>query len=246
MIVLDLHDFALREAFVRVSDAYNLTILEGSFEQLDVIHGRGGTDNQGLIRRSIRCFLETHGNYVDYRLGEELDHNPGHTILRAASLRLMEVIPLSGPPYAGLSVGSLIDEYLPSAVSGLAEGVSQAEQEVLRLCEQALTEVELVRRLPLGHIRVRQTIHRLVVSGRLREVSRRESPAYLRVPNLRSLSDGKRLRRELDAEIAEEFAETVDQFDALLDLEKELRAKKSTTQRDGDIPNAPDGNSPLA
>lgn len=49
--------------------------------RIDVVHGYGSTGEGGVIRDSLRDFLATRLKYLEYRPGEVVDNNSGHTIV---------------------------------------------------------------------------------------------------------------------------------------------------------------------
>ena len=48
---------------------------------LDVVHGYGSTGEGGVIRGRLRGFLERHNDCLEFRPGENVDGNQGHTIV---------------------------------------------------------------------------------------------------------------------------------------------------------------------
>ena len=51
---------------------------------LDVIHGYGSTGAGGILKRRIRGYLARHTERLEFRPGEELDGNQGHTLVTPA------------------------------------------------------------------------------------------------------------------------------------------------------------------
>ena len=84
MAEVDLHGHTVEEALHIFIDAYNRQVRSRSEESLRVIHGYGsateGLDG-GKIRRKIRTFLEGAADSLDWKPGEDLEGNPGVTIV---------------------------------------------------------------------------------------------------------------------------------------------------------------------
>jgi len=78
---LDLHDHTWDEAFRVFVDFYNQHMRTGSRAPLRVIHGYGATGAGGTIRRKIRAFLGEAAASLDWKPGEDLEGNPGVTIV---------------------------------------------------------------------------------------------------------------------------------------------------------------------
>ena len=49
--------------------------------RLDIVHGYGSTGTGGILRGRLRGFLERHPSYLEYKPGEEVDGNKGHTVI---------------------------------------------------------------------------------------------------------------------------------------------------------------------
>lgn len=78
---LDLHDHTVDEALRAFVDFYNGHVRSGREESLRVIHGYGSSGEGGKIRKKIRAFLEGAAASLDWRPGEDLEGNPGLTIV---------------------------------------------------------------------------------------------------------------------------------------------------------------------
>src|SRR5467141_3745856 len=84
MAEVDLHGHTVYEALRIFSYVYNRHVRSGSKESLQVNHGYGsateGLDG-GKIRRKLRTFLEGAADSLDWKPGEDLEGNPGVTIV---------------------------------------------------------------------------------------------------------------------------------------------------------------------
>jgi hypothetical protein len=78
---LDLHGHTVDEAFRLFLDFYNQHVRNGSEESIRVIHGYGSSGEGGKIRRKIRVLLEGAGDKLEWRRGEDVEGNPGVTIV---------------------------------------------------------------------------------------------------------------------------------------------------------------------
>ena len=78
---LDLHEHTWDEALRVFVDFYNRHVQTGARAPLRVIHGYGSTGGDGRIRRKIRAFLGEAAASLDWKPGEDLEGNPGVTIV---------------------------------------------------------------------------------------------------------------------------------------------------------------------
>lgn len=78
---LDLHGHTVDEALRLFLDFYNRHVRSGSEESVRVIHGYGSSGEGGKIRRKIRVFLEGAAGNLEWRPGEDIEGNPGVTIV---------------------------------------------------------------------------------------------------------------------------------------------------------------------
>ena len=84
MIQLDLHGKTWREACAEFMECFNGASAgrEGT-AMLDIVHGYGSTTGgDGVIRRRLRRLLDQYPEYAEYWAGEDLDDNPGHTLVK--------------------------------------------------------------------------------------------------------------------------------------------------------------------
>lgn len=90
---LDLHGLTWAEAQASFIEFYNGVVrrVGGNAGRLDVVHGYGSTGTGGVLRSRLRGFLERNRSYLEFKPGEEVDGNLGHTI----------VVPLKQLPHLG-------------------------------------------------------------------------------------------------------------------------------------------------
>jgi hypothetical protein len=78
---LDLHQHTVDEALRVFVDFYNRHVQSGAEESLRIIHGYGSSGEGGKIRKKLRAFLAGSADSLDWRPGEDLEGNPGVTIV---------------------------------------------------------------------------------------------------------------------------------------------------------------------
>ncbi len=80
---IDLHGKTWAEALSDIIDVYNRMVQQGagSRDTLDIVHGYGASGTGGSMRVRIRSFLSRHSDRLEYVSGEDLDGNPGHTVV---------------------------------------------------------------------------------------------------------------------------------------------------------------------
>src|SRR5947209_20578164 len=78
---LDLHGLTVDEALKVFVEFYNRHVRKSSREPLRIIHGYGSTEKGGKIRQKIRIFLDRGGDSLNWKTGEEVEGNPGVTIV---------------------------------------------------------------------------------------------------------------------------------------------------------------------
>ena len=83
LLEIDLHGQTWAEALETFLDAYNRPFQPdgGVARSLDVVHGYGSTGAGGTLRTRLRAFLQRQGARLEFKPGEELDDNQGHTIV---------------------------------------------------------------------------------------------------------------------------------------------------------------------
>ena len=86
MCELDLHGYTTDEALRIFVDVYNRRMQSGSCTALRLIHGYGSSGEGGKIRRSIRAFLQGAAESLGWVSGEELEGNPGITVVHPKKL----------------------------------------------------------------------------------------------------------------------------------------------------------------
>lgn len=103
MPTIDLHGKTWTEAQAEFLDFYNRTVaVPGRAPQpVDVVHGYGSTGSGGVLRRRLRAFLVRYPHCLEFKPGEDIDNNPGHTL----------VFPLKRLPDTGGLLAEQIWEY---------------------------------------------------------------------------------------------------------------------------------------
>jgi hypothetical protein len=83
LVILDLHGLTWAEAEASFVELYNQTLIQSGngAVRLDVVHGYGSTGTGGVLRTRMRRFLKRYNSHLDFRTGEKIDGNPGHTIV---------------------------------------------------------------------------------------------------------------------------------------------------------------------
>src|SRR5579862_8354681 len=81
MIELDVHGLTVNEALKVFVDFYNRHARSSSREPFRVIHGWGSSGEGGKIRSKLRQLLAEAGPNLDWKGGEDLEGNPGVTII---------------------------------------------------------------------------------------------------------------------------------------------------------------------
>ncbi len=78
---LDLHTFKTGQALSLFQQAYKLQIASGAARPIEVIHGYGSSGEGGIIRTRLRAYLKANAAHLDFRTGEQIDGNPGYTLV---------------------------------------------------------------------------------------------------------------------------------------------------------------------
>src|SRR5689334_4078008 len=81
MIDLDVHGFTVDEALKAFVEFYNRHVQKGLKEGLRVVHGWGASGAGGKIRTQFRQLLAEAGPNLDWKAGEDVEGNPGVTII---------------------------------------------------------------------------------------------------------------------------------------------------------------------
>ena len=81
---LDFHGKTWRESLAAFREAYNASLSGGGAESIRLIHGYGSTGVGGGLKARFRKYLEKHQSRLSFRPGEEIDANPGWTLVEAA------------------------------------------------------------------------------------------------------------------------------------------------------------------
>lgn len=75
---IDLHHYSTGVALAHFVSYYNDST---KCKSIKVIHGYGKTGQGGEIRSRLRTFLKDHIDYLQFEIGEEIDSNPGYTVV---------------------------------------------------------------------------------------------------------------------------------------------------------------------
>ena len=135
MSTIDLHGKTWTEALAEFLDSYNRVARtpDASASTLDVVHGYGSTGSGGVLRQRLRGFLAKYPQCLELKPGEDVDSNPGHTL----------VLPLRKLPDTGGLLAEHIWEYCenPRTVSKIAGrfrrfGDPQVQQAIRTLDKQ--------------------------------------------------------------------------------------------------------------
>jgi hypothetical protein len=79
--VIDLHGFSTGVALEQFVRFYNKEIGNKIGGPITVNHGYGSTGAGGDIRKRLRAFLQEHSDYLWFEIGENIDNNPGITVV---------------------------------------------------------------------------------------------------------------------------------------------------------------------
>lgn len=132
---LDLHGLIWDEALAAFVAFYN-DARRQSGGKLDVVHGYGSTGTGGVLRQRLRAFLQKNNDRLEFFPGEQVDGNPGHTV----------IVPLKPLPSASDTLAEQVWSYCASPKSLekiTGEFRKFGQPEVLR----AVRELEGQRRL---------------------------------------------------------------------------------------------------
>jgi hypothetical protein len=83
---LDLHGYTAQQALETFLSYYNRQVRAGVRHRIEVVHGYGSSGEGGLIRKRLRAFLSAFPDRVSFTPGENLDGNPGNTLVHPKSL----------------------------------------------------------------------------------------------------------------------------------------------------------------
>ncbi len=148
MSSIDLHGKTWTEALAEFLDFYNrVAAANGTAKPtLDVVHGYGSTGSGGVLRARFRAFLSKYPVCLEFKPGEDVDNNPGHTL----------VLPSKKLPDTGGLLAEHIWEYCdnPRTVSKIAGRFRRFGDP---LVQQAIRTLERQGRLkPVGKGRLKE------------------------------------------------------------------------------------------
>ena len=80
---LDLHGLTWAEAEASFIEFYNQALREVGKDvaRLDIVHGYGSSGIGGVLVTRLRRFLGRYESCLEFKAGERVDGNPGHTIV---------------------------------------------------------------------------------------------------------------------------------------------------------------------
>ena len=80
---LDLHGLTWAEAEASFIEFYNQALREVGKDvvRLDIVHGYGSSGIGGVLVTRLRRFLARYASCLEFKVGERVDGNPGHTIV---------------------------------------------------------------------------------------------------------------------------------------------------------------------
>ena len=81
MLELDVHGLTVNEALKVFVDFYNRQVRSSSRVSLRIIHGWGSSGEGGKIRTKLRQLLTEAQPNLEWKAGEDLEGNPGVTIV---------------------------------------------------------------------------------------------------------------------------------------------------------------------
>jgi hypothetical protein len=81
MLELDVHGLTVNEALKVFVEFYNRHVRSSSRQPVRVIHGWGSSGEGGKIRPKLRQLLAEAGPNLEWKPGEDLEGNPGVTIV---------------------------------------------------------------------------------------------------------------------------------------------------------------------
>lgn len=83
---LDLHGLTVDEALAAFVEFYNRLARGNSQVPLRIIHGYGSSEKGGKIRQRLRAFLEVESTGIGWKTGEDIERNPGVTLVYPGKL----------------------------------------------------------------------------------------------------------------------------------------------------------------
>ncbi len=78
---IDLHDYLVHEALEALTERCNAVLARGERKPIKVIHGYGSHGRGGALRTRLRSFLAANSQFVSFTPGEQIDGNPGYTMV---------------------------------------------------------------------------------------------------------------------------------------------------------------------
>jgi hypothetical protein len=79
--MIDLHGLSTTVALEQFITYYNNEVKNKNLEPIQVVHGYGSKGVGGEISRRLRAFLKDHPDQLHFETGEDLENNPGYTLV---------------------------------------------------------------------------------------------------------------------------------------------------------------------
>ena len=85
MTFLDFHGMSWPEALADFQAAYDAEIASNAqtVRAINVVHGYGSKGVGGVLRLRLRDYLQRYRSYLAFKPGEQIDGNPGWTLIEA-------------------------------------------------------------------------------------------------------------------------------------------------------------------
>lgn len=107
---------------------------------LDVVHGYGSTGPGGVLRTRLRAFFQRHEEHLEFRPGESIDGNQGHTV----------VVPMLSLPSTGDALEEQVWAYCERA-KGRSKIIGKFRRQGEPAVIQAIKALESEKRLRVVH-----------------------------------------------------------------------------------------------
>ena len=139
---IDLHGLTWTEALPTFIEFYNDEVqkMGRGGGSLDVVHGYGSTGPGGVLRTRLRAFFQRHEEHLEFRPGESIDDNQGHTV----------VVPMLSLPSTGDALEEQVWAYCERA-KGRSKIIGKFRRQGEPAVIQAIKALESQKRLRVVH-----------------------------------------------------------------------------------------------